>query len=351
MESIFYNIHDLLRIRINRPSMNEFVRDLNQPLSYFQVQKVGVPDVILNIGNFVPQNTNCEIINHKIYVKDDYIYSAEIIDKIACHTEITGLEAQTTVINAYTQRKTLRQRLLPSLMAQNIILRPIIDYKLMQKGVASVHAAGFAKNGSATVLAGRGGAHKTTLMMDVIRRFGYQFIGEDRLLLGQDGQVFAYPLYHQLFSYRLSKMETEEYKPFDKIKYLFYQKASSIQTDYIENRARFKSLFSIVKHTKSTIDYRLIPKSEIVKKITKSQQMENLNSPGIMKIKSGRLYEYFAAYAYCFPHSKVANYWIDCEELLHTLLDAEEYVEVYIPQEYNHKTLDRLLDIIDRGAL
>ena len=75
--------------------------------------------------------------------------------------------------------------------------------------------------------------------------------------------------------------------------------------------------------------------------------MEYLISPRIMKMSSGRMYEYFAAYAYRFPYSKVATYWRDYRDMLHSILRSEKYCEIYVPKEYNKNVLTGVLDVIE----
>ena len=327
--------------------MREAIRDINQPFSYFKVEETNAPDIVMNIGGFEPQNRDCDVIDHKIYVKNDYIFCTEVLDKVRCSFEMSGIESSPTVVNVWTQGRSLRQKILPSLMAQNIFLRPLIDFKLLQKGIVSIHAAGVSKEGAAIIFSGRGGAHKTTFAMDLIRGKGYRFIGEDRVLLGQNGRVFAYPLHHRLFEYRLNSMATENYGRFDKPKYILYQGRRGKDTNYIQDSADLSSLYSLVKYDGSVIDCLALSKDEIVNKITRSQQMEYLISPRIMKMSSGRMYEYFAAYAYRFPYSKAATYWRDYRDMLHSLLRSKKYCEIYVPKEYNKNVLTGVVNVIE----
>jgi len=347
-ESLYYDIHGFLGIRINRTPSIELVKDINQPLSYFGSDFIKEPDIILNIGEFNPQNDHCDVVDHKIYVKKGYLYSEDFIGQTKCNIEILGIESPRTTINVWYDLKRLHKLLIPHLIAQNIFLRPIIDFKLTQKKIISMHAAGFAKNGKALVLSGRGGAFKTTIVMDMIRNYEYNFVGEDRLLLGNDGNVYPYPIYHKLFSYRLEKMATEEFHRFDKIKYLLYQINKGENPDYISKPALLQALCSIVKHDGPEMETSRIPQRDMVKKIVMSQQMENIDSPGIMGINTGKIFEFFSGYAYKFPRSKVASYWNDYRELLSGYLTRDTYAEIYIPKSYYPRLCDELLNTIEK---
>jgi hypothetical protein len=342
----YFDIHNLICVQINSPYFYEFLKDINQPLSYFEHKFIKAPDIILNIKKFEPDKKKCDVINNKIFIKKNYIYCKEIIDKVKIQCEIIGLEHVPTIINFSTDSKKLVHKLFPLLMAQNLVLRPLLDFKLLQKGIISLHAAGVAKNNAAIIMTGRGGAFKTTLAMDLIRKSGYQFIGDDRLLIGKNNQVFAYPIYQNLFDYRLKKMETENIYRLNKLRYIFYSKNRNFNKNYVSDISKLSKLISIVKHNKNSIDYREITKKNLLKKIRLSQQIENISVPGIMKMTSGVMYEYFSAYAYKFPFSKIATYWADYEKSLSHNLKKKEYTEVYIPPNYDVKIYNAILKFI-----
>ena len=91
-ETINYNIHNILSFQINRKKCKDFIRDINLPYSYFETDHIDKPDIILNIGEFTPQNKGCYAVDHKWYVRPDYIYCSEYIGKIKLEVEIIGLE-------------------------------------------------------------------------------------------------------------------------------------------------------------------------------------------------------------------------------------------------------------------
>ena len=60
MQSLNYNIHDILKFKIIR-DRGHGLRDLiNLKFSFFEVEDVDNPDITLNIGKFTPSNENCE---------------------------------------------------------------------------------------------------------------------------------------------------------------------------------------------------------------------------------------------------------------------------------------------------
>ena len=336
LETLEYNVHDRLRIRVNRPAGLDLIEDINQPLSYFRTpHSCSSPDITLNIGAFTPDNSHCDVIDHRFLVKRDYLFCTEVVDKVRCTCEITGLESSAIVMNVHTSLRYARQIALPSLIAFNIFLRPIIDYKLLELGIVSIHGAGVSSGTDAFVFSGRGGSHKTTLVMDLIRKHNLRFIGEDRILIDANRDVFAYPIHHRLFGYRLAHMETEDYGRWSKLRYLIYQgRGGSLSQHHICTRSQLKCLLSIVRHTGTTMSQSKITPPEMALKLRISQQAENISSPVIMGMSAGRMYEYLAAYAFKYPDSRAATYWTDYEGRLCDILQEDSYDEFYLPDRY-----------------
>ena len=52
--SLYFDIHNLVCFQINSVYILEFIKDINQPLSYFEHKPMKDPDVILNVKKFAP---------------------------------------------------------------------------------------------------------------------------------------------------------------------------------------------------------------------------------------------------------------------------------------------------------
>ncbi len=342
-KTLYYNIHGVLSICVNNPALRDYIPGISHPFYFFRVTNLKSPDIVFNIGPFKPQKEQCDVIDHRYYVKKSYLYCSEFFDNVKSECEITGIDSDITVVNINIQGKSIRHKMMPGLIAQNVFLRPLVDYKLLQKGFLSIHAAGVANGSNAYIFSGRGGTHKTTLVMDLIRKHGYRFVGEDRLIIDKDKRVYAYPIHNKIFEYRLTHMETENYKRFDKIKFLLYQNSNNGTKDYIQNKSSLKILCSIVKYNGQRVKCERISKDELIKKVIKSQQLENMTSPVIMKVSSGRMYDYLTAYAFKYPESNIGLYWENYEKLLGSILTHKKYKEIYLPQNYSLNILKELL--------
>ncbi len=327
-----YNIHNILSFQINQKKRRDLIKDINFPYSYFETEHISAPDIILNLGNFIPQNKGCYVVDRKWYVKPGYIYCSDYANKIKFEIEIINFERTPTIINVNANIRKIMQLFLPSVLPQYIVLRPVIDFKMLYRGYISIHAAAVADEKGAIVFLGRGGVFKTSLSMDYVRNLNYKFLGDDKVIINQNN-VFSYPVHSSLFDYRINRMKTEHYSSFDKYKYLFYQRSNQRTSKYIVDKAPVSNIYLISKSNGKKIEAVQLSRNDVLIKTVNSHKMENIGSPSIMGISKG-LYDYFTAYSYVFPDSKITGYWDIYESMLDEYLDANEYYEILLPKTY-----------------
>ena len=76
---------------------------------------------------------------------------------------------------------------------KNLYVRPLLSYKFIQAGKVLVHSCGFAMNKGGHILAGRPGVFKTSILMDMIRLYNAEFLGDENVLI-YNKKVFSFPL-------------------------------------------------------------------------------------------------------------------------------------------------------------
>ncbi|MDD3703968.1 MAG: hypothetical protein PHR12_07045 [Victivallaceae bacterium] len=89
------------------------------------------------------------------------------------------------------------------------VIQPVIEYKLQQHSVATLHA-GAATNpvsGKTILLSGRGGVNKTTYLMKLLAE-GWLYLSDDLVLL-HEGKLFPYPMCDTFFDYFYLHAENE----------------------------------------------------------------------------------------------------------------------------------------------
>ena len=354
--TISYNIPDILKFKIIRDN-GHGLRDLiNLKFSFFEVEDdVEAPDVTLNIGKFTPLNKNCYTIDHKYYVKEDYFYCKDSEGNAKWGVEITGFEDGNTTINFDGKLGGFQSLMNPDFIAQNFLLRSI-EYKLSKKGYFLAHSAGISKNNQAYVLAGRGGIFKTSLCMDFIRKAGFEFLGDDRVIIHRDG-VFSFPTGLHVFSFMCEHLQNEKSWSFsNKIKfakYLWDKKDKNNCPIKISELSKLKNLFFIVRTNKKTISKREMSLKEVVDKLITNNRLEDFISLGGMGINSGPHLKYALAYSYIFPDSQIATQKRDLEMELISILENIPIYEIEIPNNYDlgvFKRIHKFIETLDGGS-
>ena len=349
-EVLNYNIHDILKFQIVRDKKRDFLKDLNLEFSFFETkEEIDTPDIVLNIGKFIPSNKNCYVVDHKYHIKDNYFYCKDSDGKARWEVEIQGFEDGKATINFDGSVLGLQSILIPDFLPQNLFLRPLIEYKLAKKGYFLIHAGAVSENNKAYLLEGRGGAFKTTLAMDFVRRKGFTFMADDRVIIHKD-KVLSFPLHVSLFTFRVKHLPTENPRGFwDKVrlvKYLWRNSKYATNEVKIANSSTLRALLSIVKTNKEKISVREANLKETVDKLITSMEMEMVHSPVMMGMSFGRYFKYMLAYSFVFPDSPVATYSDDLKGGLEDILENVRAYEVEIPLKYDSNVFNSTYGIM-----
>jgi hypothetical protein len=327
-EELNYNIHNILKFRIVRDRKRDFMRDLNLGFSFFEVEDIDKPDIVLNIGKFTPSNDDCYLIDHKYHIKENYLYCKDSGGKAKWEVEIFGFEDGATTIN-YNGRVLGSESLFPDRVPQNIILQPLIEYKLGKKGYLLIHSAGISNKNKGYVLAGRPSAFKSTLMMDFVRRAGFSWLGDDRVIIHKD-KVLSFPMTPITIDYKCKYLPTEEFRGFlDKIrfvKYIHHNTKCESCNESIAESSILEALLFIARTNKGAIKKRDICLEEAVDKLVENNRAEMMLE---------HFYTYMLAYSFVFPDSKIAAYWDDLREKLEEILKKISIYEIEIPEKYD----------------
>lgn len=210
-QTLGYNVHDILKFQINWDKRYDFGDLFSLKFASFRVESVANPDITLNIGRFTPSNSNCYVIDHKYYIKDNYFYCRDSDGKASWEVEIAGLEQGDTTINFNIARRFQPQPIdliyVPLFLPQAFLLR-IIDYRLSTMGYFLAHAGAVAKDDQAYLLCGRAGCFKTTLCMEFVRRAGFTWLGDDRVIMHQ-GKVLGFPMNSSMFEFMTRHLPDE----------------------------------------------------------------------------------------------------------------------------------------------
>ena len=350
MKEIFnYNIHDNLTIKLNKSKKFDLMKGLDLELSPFRVQEVNDPDIIFNVGKFTPSNDNCYTVDHKYFVKDNYFYCKDSSGKMKWEVEFFGFEKGKMVVN-YNYKNVGLNKIISRNSSETFLLRSLIYLKLTENKCFMIHSAGINKNNQAYIFPGRGGSFKTSLVMDFVKRGGFDYLGDDRVILQKDN-VLNYPSHISLFDYTYTHKNDEHLSFWDKIdfiKSLWRQKNSSLNIPIVKS-SKLSAVFFVVKMN----NYEEMSSEKIdidcaVDKLIESAKFEMSSvSDSLVGFTVSPFYRYMLAYSYVFPDSTIAKYWDELKFHFRELLKTVPIYEIKMPQTYEPKLYENLLSLIE----
>jgi len=347
-----YNIHDILKIQIAREEHFDLMRGLDLELSYFRSEVNLEPDIYFYIGKFIPSNKDCYLVDHRYYIRNNYFYCKDSLGRESWEVEINSFEYGKTVVNYSYSYKTWNSKALISRFSiETFLLRPLIYYKLSERGYFMIHSAGVSKNGEAYIFPARGGAFKTTFVMDFIKKAKFNYLGDDRVILHR-GEVLSFPAHLILFNYIYSNKNNEYLNLMDKIRFV----NSLRQNNYynvnvpIVKSAKLKLVCFIEKTNKSNVIIQKLDLKDAIDKLIDSTKMEMSSiSDNIVGFSLGPYYRYMQAYSYVFPESKVAKYWDELKQNYKAILKGIPIYQIIFPEEYDDRVFQEILDVVEGG--
>lgn len=349
-----HNIHNILKFQIVRDSKYKF-RDISRTFSYFQVNEIDKPDIILNIGSFTPSNGDCYLIDYKYHVKNNYFYCRDSGSRVKWEVEIIGFEHGDCIINFNANCKLQPQSIaslisLPIALSQAVLLR-IIELKLNQKGYHFIHSAGINKDSSGYLFCSRGGAFKTTLCMDFFRRAGFGVLGDDRIIL-HDNKILSFPMASSLFEFMVTNLATEmdlgifRYIQFATEQFLnkpiknimFKDKFSNLEALFFitrSNRIHDAQSVIIEELSNNYID-------QAVNRILANNRAEGFVGLTLFGIDSLPFLKYELVYNFVFPNSSIAMREKKMAENLKNILKNIPIYKIDIPFTYKTKVFEEI---------
>jgi hypothetical protein len=226
----------------------------------------------------------------------------------------------------------MRGLLLSDYWAEDII-RPIIEYKLMKKGYFMIHGGAVCDESTAHVVSGRSGVFKTTLLMDLVRKRKYSFLGDERVIISKDG-ILAFPMSLFLFNHTLNHSVTEKMSKLEKIKLLYRIITKRVLADVnIVKKCNNFMLFFIEKRDRVGVESNSIDLNQATIKMIANTKLE-LAVPTSL-LPASNFLQYMMAYSFIFPNNEIARYWIDYEQGLKLVLAKITTKLMEIPEQYD----------------
>ena len=339
----YYSIHDIVTFKVvtNAGFLSKILYFWDVELRDFESEQKDKPDFTVFLGRFSSQNSDCHILDDRFYVKKDYLYCRDSYRYANWELEISGFESGNMEVR-------LSANAFGWISIPELIIYPIIWFKLNEKGYTAVHSSGVAKDSRAYVFAGQGAAGKTTIALKLLER-GFRLLGDHFIILNNATALsFLSPLH--LMNFNLTPFVRERMKTNHKILFGFNQLLGRMTGKGIGTKISSKTLFPGLIENKVKLHsvFLLLPRQEFkVERINKKEFIAHMLAN--QKLESFPFIKYMMEYSYLFPKSKMASYWVQYEKNLRQALDSVKVCcRVEVPLKYNDETLVRISELVSK---
>jgi len=340
LKNICYNIHDWLKIRISSLSWH-LIKALNCQYSYFESEDPLDPDIDVEIGDFVPDLKGCYSLDHKYFIKKDFIYFEDNDKKLRWKVQIEGLEQDKIRIKYFTSKRVYVKypwMLFPDLILHLYVLQPLLEMRLFKKRLMVLHAGAVHRNGRAYLIAGRGGAHKTNFVLELMKK-GYDYISDDTIIL--DGkEVFSFPHSISLFDFIYRYLGREEMNLIEKMRLFMFLRRGFPPSIKVVDHSPLKSLTLLIPTNRS--DVKIVDGVDLrgmLKMLFFNQTMERTSYVSHKTV----IGKFFDAYRFIFPESTFSPKRKEWEGLLMENFERIPFRVLEIPVRWQSHFTEKLL--------
>ena len=345
MKTNHYSIHDIVTFKVvdEYDLWSGLLSDINKKYGAFKSSEVPNPDLILNLGNFSQSDLNCLTLDDRYNVRYNYLYCKGVSYKRAkWRFEISGFEDG--LINA-----KVSNNFFGSMFVSGNFIDPILHFVLNKKGYSVIHASCVSKDGNAILFAARSGGGKTTIALNLIEH-GYDFMGDNFSIL-KDGYALSYLSPLNIFTYNLSPIVRRKLN----FNARFNLGLKSLLFKMTSGYAKIFSKIDVTEVTDQIVDRAKIKKIILILPKNNNFQVECLDKKTIInhllinhKFETHFFEKHFLEYNFAFSDSKFATHWQQyVKNLENNLPDDISYVKIEVPEKYDKKTFDKILDLID----
>ena len=343
-----FNIHDIFKFKIEGTDKRT-LKHFSQDYSYFRTNKEIETELDIIVSDFTPSNDDCCIINHKYHVKEKYLFCKDSYKIVRWSFCIKDIENKPTV---YFKGGIFSERFL-----RDLIIEPLIGFKLAQKGYSLIHASGVALNNKGFVFPACKGVGKTSTMLNLVED-GAIYLSNEPIIMSNDGIVYSFPSFIHFYHYNLkgTPQFSKNLKIKDRIElelkhlvYLLSLKYGSFALNIDSNNLfrevggeyHLQSLLLLTKTNRKKV--------KILEDIDKKELVERLIT--INKFELQYFSDCLMAYSYIFPESTRNSFWQTLESNFMSALSKITCHEVEIPFKYNSKTYEEIYKLIKRDLV
>jgi len=180
---LYYNIHDLVRIRLQRGHMSK--RSFELFFGPFRTNFLKEEEIDISVQKYAPEISEYSDAGGSYYFGDNHLYFKKYKTHLLKKNDSWILAGQ--------------RNLLP-------FVYPVLQMLFLRKKHCMIHSASVAINGRGVLLPGWGGTGKTSSVICILREIGgSRFLGDDFSIISPDliysypKAFFIYPYHRKLF--------------------------------------------------------------------------------------------------------------------------------------------------------
>ena len=351
MRTESYNIHNMCSFKlINNLRFGGFLSDRNFEYQYFRVDDVYEPDFVIKIREFKPSIEDAVSIGDKYFIKDDYLFLKDRDGKCTWDIQIKDFTGPKNKIDINAAFKGFRQCIKYSAL-KNIFVRSLISLHQISRNSALIHSSAVSFDGKAFLFVGRPGVFKTSIVMEFIRNYGAEYLGEENTII-RDGMAYPFPLNIKSFEYKLKHFDNEnpsnKFQKLQLIKHVLHGK--SLNNVPISKPCKIAGVFLLKKDDSFSITKTEL-NGNILADFLENEKLEIGATPTHMLsgVKENHFDEYINAYTAVVNKSWLKNVWVKLEKIISNSYKNTGIFSVNVPALFNKNICRELFAEITSG--
>jgi hypothetical protein len=310
IQSMNYDIHGILTLQVNKPVRRAAIPLNLHALSHFMIDKEPIDLTIrLNLADFNESLGECILVDHKYHIRRNYLFCRDESQNRQWKIEIKGLEEDRLSVQTKGNSCSLRDFFSPEKFEEFILLKQVINSQLLLRGYCLVSAGGIGNGKDGLLLFGRGGSYKTSLLMQLMRQGKLDFFGDDVVIISRN-EIFSFPVYQELFKFRLQNMTREKFTTISRLHLLLSLMIKKDKSRLrIGGKCRLTKVIQLVVGRSDEVELSACNPGEAwtcLKNVSQAEEYGswNMGYPGAFP-------RYKEAYAYVFPQNSLDSRWDD----------------------------------------
>ena len=321
------------------------VESICQAYSYFKTDEDIESELDIIFSDFTPDNNDCDIINQKYYVKENYIFCNDRYKMIRWSICIKNIDHKPTVY--------FKGGMFSEVFLKDSIVEPLIAFKLAQKGHSLLHASSIVISNKGFMFVGGPGTGKTSITLNQIKN-DVAFLSDEMSILSKNGMMYNFPLPIRVYNHNLmyNSYFSEKMNLADifKIRLKYFVYLLSFKYIKLPHQINTEQLFDRIEEKWAINSLILLSRSsrnkiKVISDIDKKDFIQRLILVNRYQFK--HFSEYLFAYSSCYPKSETAFYWQILDTNLLESIDKACCYEIKIPFKYDYNQFNKLDEILE----